>query len=194
MATTTASENVGGASGRPPICSIHHTALRCFDAEETRQFYEGILGLELSAVQIMKDDGLGNPVDFCHIFFRMADGDFVAFFDLADDIKPEFWKRYGQTEFRKGLKVSTEAELLALAKRLSAAGIKYAGPVDHGFVKSIYFKDPNGINVEIAASMPRHDEILAEEKKRAREVLAEWTAKTAARKAKSAVKRPSVAA
>lgn len=194
MATTTPTTNASGTSERPPICSIHHTALRCFDAEETRRFYEDILGLQMTAVQIMADDGLGNAVDFCHIFFRMGDGDFVAFFDLADDIKPEFWNHYDKTEFRKGLKVSTETELLTVAKRLSAAGIKYTGPVDHGFVKSIYFKDPNGINIEIAASMPRHDEILAEEKKRARAVLAEWTAKTAARKANSAVKRPSAAA
>lgn len=190
MSNSSSSTNAGGtaSAARPPIYSFHHPALRCFDSEETRHFYADILGLEFSAACVFDNDGLGNKVDFMHTFFRMGDGDFVAFFDLPDDIRPDIFEAYRPMDFRIALKVSTEAELLALAGRLAAAAVKYSGPFDHGFIKSIYFKDPNGLNLEIAAPTPRHEDILAQEKKRAREVLAAWTAKTAARKA--AVKRP----
>lgn len=184
MANSTSQANANNtkSSGRPPIQSVHHTALRCFDAEETRHFYEDILGLKLKAACVFDHNGL-EPVDFMHLFFRMADGDFLAFFDVPSDIKPDFYKHYGQSDFRKALRVSSEAELLALAERLSEAGVTYSGPVDHGLMKSIYFKDPNGINLEVAADVPNHEALLAQEKKRARDVLAEWTKKTAARKA-----------
>lgn len=184
MANITSSPNGSGGpvSGGPALGAIHHSALRCFDAEDTRHFYEDILGLPLKAACIFEHNGLG-PCEFMHLFFRMGDGDFVAFFDLVENIKPDFYSPFSQAEFGKALRVSTEAELRALAERLSAAGVKYAGPADHGFMKSIYFKDPSGINLEVVVNMPGYEDTLSREKKRAREVLAAWTAKTASRKA-----------
>jgi len=181
-ATALTKGNDASSSSRPPILSIHHTALRCFDAEDTRHFYQDILGLELFAACVFDHNGI-EPVDFMHLFFRMADGDFLAFFDAPGDLRPDFYKRYGQMDFRKTLRVSTEADLLAVAERLSAAGVEYTGPEDRGLVKSIYFKDPDGINLEVVAPVPGHQDMLTQEKKRAREVLAGWTQKTAARKA-----------
>lgn len=184
MANATSSENAGVAasSGRPPILSIHHTALRCFDAEAARQFYEDVLGLNFNAAQVFDHNGL-EPVDFMHVFFRMRDGDFLAFFDAPRDLQPDFYKRYGQMDFRKTLRVATEAELLDVAERLSAAGVEYAGPVTHELGKSIFFKDPDGIHLEVLAPVSDYEDVLAQEKNRAREVLAGWTQKTAARKA-----------
>jgi hypothetical protein len=50
-------------------------------------------------------------------------------------------------------------------------------------VQSIYTWDPNGLQVEITARTPGHDLILESEAARAREILADWTERTAERKA-----------
>jgi hypothetical protein len=41
--------------------------------------------------------------------------------------------------------------VLAMHARLKSFGVDVLGPVDHGFVRSIYFFDPNGLRLEIAA-------------------------------------------
>ena len=167
---------------RPPIHSFHHPAIKCFDAEETRKFYEDILGMPLNAAVVINDDGRGGDFYFMHIFFRMADGDFLAFFDKDTEIKPDIFTPYGENEFRVGLRVGNEEELDAIAKRLSAAGVDYRGPVDNGFVKSIFFMDPNNLHLELSAPAANHDELIAKEKARAKSVIADWTKKTAAKK------------
>jgi len=55
-----------------------------------------------------------------------------------------------------------------------AGGIESRGVVDHGFIHSIYFRDPNGYVVELAARTPRHDETMNPAKARAK--LDEWQA------------------
>lgn len=167
---------------RPPIHSFHHPAIKCFDAEETRKFYEDVLGLPLNAAVVINDDGRGGDYYFMHIFFRMADGDFIAFFDKDSEIKPDLFKPYGRDDFRLGLRVGSEAELADMEKRLKAAGVDYSGPFDDGFVKSIYFRDPNHLHVEVSLPAANHQELMAKEKTRAKDVLADWTKKTAAKK------------
>lgn len=172
--TTTSATN----AERPPIQSVHHPAFRCFDAEETRHFYEDILEVPLYAACLFDNDGVGNKIDYMHLFHRMSKGDFLAFFDLPERADPEIFSAYNSLEIRAALRVSTEAELDELVKRLAAAGVACSGPTDHGFMKSIYFTDPNGLHLEVSVPHPRHDEILAGEKARAKDVLAEWIAKT----------------
>ena len=75
-----------------PIEGLHHWAYRCRDAEETRHFYEDILGLPL--IHFIRADNYvgttGDHVDvYCHLFFEMADKSCVAFFDLGDDVISE---------------------------------------------------------------------------------------------------------
>lgn len=71
---------------------------------------------------------------------------------------------------------------MEIADRLKAAGVEVEGPVDKGFVKSIFFKDPNHLHIELSAPAPDQDEQFAREKSRAKSVLADWTKKTAAKK------------
>ena len=62
-----------------PIEGLHHFAWRCRDAEETRQFYEDLLGLPL--VHVIRKDHVPSTSEFCpyvHIFFRMRDGSHLA--------------------------------------------------------------------------------------------------------------------
>src|SRR4029079_5226488 len=68
------------------IKGLHHFAYRCKDAEETRAFYEDLLGLPLA--HLIKLDHVPSTGEFCpyvHIFFEMLDGSFLAFFDLGDN-------------------------------------------------------------------------------------------------------------
>lgn len=171
------------SAGLPPLYSVHHTAIGCLDAEKTRQFYEDILGLDLTAAQIVHENRAGKEVEMVHFFFRMADGDFLAFFDSTDAWAPgyrPYFEPIGEMDLRKGLEVSSEEDLLAIADRLSKAGVDFTGPVERGLVKKISFKDPSGIDLEVAAPMPGFESALAEEKKRAKAVLADWIAKNAA--------------
>ena len=58
-----------------PVLGLHHFAWRCRDAEETRHFYEDILGMPL--VHLIHKDTVPSTGEYCpyvHIFFRMHDG------------------------------------------------------------------------------------------------------------------------
>ena len=171
-----------GLGPPPPILSVHHTAFRCFDAEETRKFYEDVIGLEFAAALAFDESPGGGPLEYMHLFFKMADGNFVAFFDLPDQVDKNRFKPVSGFIKHIALKVEGEAELAAFKSRMVAAGVKVEGPVDHGFVRSLYTFDPNGIQVEITCPTEGHDRILAEEAAHARSVLAQWSDTTRARK------------
>ena len=69
-----------------PIHGLHHFAWRCRNAEQTRHFYEDLLGLPL--VHVIRADHVPSTGEYCpyvHIFFRLGDGSHIAFFDLGDD-------------------------------------------------------------------------------------------------------------
>ena len=79
-------EGAGMSEPFVPIRGLHHFAWRCRDCEETRAFYEELLGLPL--VHVIRADVVPSTGEHCpyvHIFFRMADGSHLAFFDLGDD-------------------------------------------------------------------------------------------------------------
>ena len=160
----------------PPINKLNHFAWRCRDAEETRHFYEDILGLPLVHT-IEADDvpSTGEHAPYFHLFFRMTDGSCIAFFDLADGKgytphpdNPRWVNHFA-------MEVASYDDLLAARKRLEEAGVKVIGPTDHGFIRSIYFFDPNDLRLEITCRM----ETAAEAKKhadRAHDHLKRWLA------------------
>ncbi|MEY4213805.1 MAG: hypothetical protein RL458_2031, partial [Pseudomonadota bacterium] len=68
-----------------PIRQLHHFAWRCRDAEETRRFYEDLLGLPLvHAIRNERVPSTGDENPHLHLFFQMHDGSCIAFFDLGD--------------------------------------------------------------------------------------------------------------
>ncbi len=163
---------------------IHHSAFRCRDAEETRAFYEDVLGLPMAAALALETEpGSGRPNPFVHIFFRLPDGNYIAFFDAPDTArKDQFHPTHG-FDRHVAFEAGSVEKLAEWKARLDAKGVACFGPLDHHFVKSIYMWDPNGLQVEITAREPDHDAILAAEEAAARSVLAEWTARTADAKA-----------
>jgi catechol 2,3-dioxygenase-like lactoylglutathione lyase family enzyme len=163
---------------------VHHSAFRCRDAEETRAFYEDVLGLPMKAALAFEEEpGSGKPHPYLHIFFRMPDGNFIAFFDAPDSATPDHFRPAHGFDRHIAFEADSPEALSAWKARLADKGVNCLGPLDHGFVQSLYMWDPNGLQVEITARTAGHDDILAEEEAHARAVLQEWTARTAGAKA-----------
>ncbi|MSQ19211.1 MAG: VOC family protein [Betaproteobacteria bacterium] len=158
-----------------PVHGLHHTAYRCRDAEETRHFYEDILGLPL--VHVIKADSVpstGENHPYVHLFFAFQDGSCIAFFDLGDDQaavpSPNTPKWVTHIAFR----VESLDELSHAKARLQQAGIDVLGAINHHFVHSIYFFDPNGVRLELTCEVAAPS--YAEEKRRtAHAELSAWT-------------------
>ncbi|SDR35193.1 Catechol 2,3-dioxygenase [Rhizobiales bacterium GAS191] len=137
-----------------PINGLHHFAYRCRDAEETRHFYEDILGLPLvHLVRADKVPSTGEDCPFVHIFFRMTDGSHIAFFDLGDNVKAEPSPNTPAWVNHLALAVADRDELRRAKDKLEAAGIPVLGVTDHHFIESIYFFDPNGIRLELTTDI-----------------------------------------
>ena len=171
----------------PTLKGVHHAAYRCRDAEETRKFYEDILGLPLKAALVFEEEpGSGRPLPYMHLFFELRDGNFVAFFDVPDGAHSGKFKMKWGMDMHFAMEATSHDEMMAFKGRLDAAGVPCFGPIDHHFVQSIYFYDPNGINVEITCRSALHDDIMAGEAVNAGQIIADWTARTAAQKAKNA--------
>lgn len=161
-----------------PLQGIHHSAYRCRDGEETRAFYEDVLGFPLAAVVSEdKEPGSKRPNPFAHLFFRMPDGNYIAFFDAPNSAAPTSFDLVHGFDRHVAFEAEDEADLLAWRDKLNAAGVPCFGPIDHGFVKSVYFSDPNGLPLEVTARVPKHDAIMAEEAGHAHAALAAWQAK-----------------
>ncbi|MHA7601731.1 VOC family protein [Alicycliphilus sp. T452] len=163
----------------PPaaVQQLHHYAYRCRDAEETRHFYEDILGLPL--YHIIQSDYVPSTGEYCpytHFFFRLRDGSFIAFFDLGDDVAPEPSPNTPQWVNHIAFRVDTVQELEDTKARLQAHGIGVLGVTDHHIFKSIYFFDPNGIRLELAAQVADAAQ-MARESTGAHARLDEWTAR-----------------
>ncbi|MDX3907315.1 MAG: VOC family protein [Pigmentiphaga sp.] len=133
-----------------PIQGLHHFAYRCRDAEETRHFYEDILGLPLAhVIRAERVPSTGEYCPYVHIFFEMQDGSYIAFFDLGDNQGAEPSPNTPDWVNHLALQVGSEAELREAKAKLEQAKVDVVGITDHGFVKSIYFFDPNGIRLEL---------------------------------------------
>jgi catechol 2,3-dioxygenase-like lactoylglutathione lyase family enzyme len=134
----------------PTIHGLHHFAWRCRDSEETRRFYEDLLGLPL--VHVIRADHVPSTGEYCpyvHIFFRLGDGSFIAFFDLGDRTAAAPSPNTPAWVNHLALRVESLDALLQAKARLLAAGVEVIGPTDHHIIQSIYFFDPNGIRLEL---------------------------------------------
>ncbi len=138
-------------SGAPvPIHGLHHFAWRCRNAEQTRQFYEDLLGLPL--VHVIRADHVPSTGEYCpyvHLFFRLGDGSTIAFFDLGDDTAAEPSPNTPAWVNHIALRVGSLEALQAARLRLLQAGVEVLGPTDHHIIQSIYFFDPNGLRLEL---------------------------------------------
>jgi catechol 2,3-dioxygenase-like lactoylglutathione lyase family enzyme len=155
------------------IRKLHHAAYRCHNSEQTRHFYEDFLGLPLAGVLEIRETKSGRATETLHSFYRLDDGSFIAFFEAAD--MPFEFKPQHDFDLHIALEVEQEA-LRRMHDRGRTEGIETRGVSDHGFIDSIYFRDPNGYVVELCARRSSHDEMMDPAHNRAREKLQAWTA------------------
>jgi glyoxylase I family protein len=158
---------------------LHHTAYVTRDLEATRKFYEELIGLPLVATWCEKDELFGAERVYCHMFFALADGGALAFFKFA---KPEDEELFGPkmpaTPFHHiALNVDVETQQ-GIEQRLAAAGYKepQSFVLEHGYCRSVYVTDPNGLIVEFTLDNPKAREINRDRRASAHADLERWMA------------------
>ena len=120
---------------------IHHLALICSDPERTIRFYQDVLGFPL--IEVMENrDYKGST----HFFHDIGNGNLLAFFDFPGlGLEPALEALGGVQHI--AISVTLE-QFEALKARLDEHSIPYLGP-DRGITNSVYFKDPDGIQIEL---------------------------------------------
>jgi glyoxylase I family protein len=164
--------------GRAMLCKkLHHAAYRCRDAAETARFYTEVLGLKFTHVMgadHVPSTGAYSP--HIHVFFQMEDGSHIAFFEcpkdagnMKDEEMPDWIQHFA-------FEVESMAALEKAKKDLEAKGIDVLGITDHGgVVSSIYFFDPSGHRLELAAQTLTDKAELARHEGQAPKLLAIWS-------------------
>ena len=153
------------------IKGLHHAAYRCRDSEQTRRFYEDFLGLPLANAFEIETTSTGRKASVLHSFYQMDVGSFLAFFEAPD--YPFDFKDQHDYDLHIALEVDHET-LHTMFARGKAEGMETRGIADHGFIQSIYFRDPNGYVIELTTRTPSEDVPLDEAKRDARAALDTW--------------------
>jgi glyoxylase I family protein len=158
---------------------LHHTAYVSKNLEATRHFYEDLIGLPLLATWCESDVLFGSERTYCHCFFGLADGSALAFFQFAN---PEDQKLFGpkmpESPFHHvALNVTAEVQE-GIEKRIRAAG--YTEPqmyvLEHGYCRSLYVTDPDGMICEFTVDHPDVEQINAKRRSDAHAELKRWLA------------------
>lgn len=155
------------------IKGLHHNAYRCRNSEETRKFYEDFLGLPLSIAFPIEETKTKRKTTALHSFYKLDDGSFLAFFEVPD--MPFEFVDHHDYDLHIALEVEME-DMLSMFEKGKAADIPTRGVADHGFIHSIYFRDPNGYVIELTAKVPGKAMDDEEAAFNARQTLNEWTA------------------
>lgn len=154
---------------------IHHVAYRCRDAKETVEFYQRVLGMDF-VLAIAEDEvpSTHEPDPYMHIFMDAGMGNVLAFFELPNS--PEMGRDDNTPDWVQHIAFEVEDvdALLAAKAKVEAEGLEVLGPTNHGIFKSIYFFDPNGHRLELAANT-RTAEQMDELHRVAPLMLEEWS-------------------
>ena len=163
----------------PLALRLHHTAYLTKDQEATRAFYEDVLGFPLLATWAEADELFGAVRVYCHTFFGLADGGALAFFQFANKEDQDlFDPALTPSPFRHiALKVDADGQA-ELERRLKAASWKPEGTyvLEHGYCRSLYTEDPNGMLLEFTVDVPEVDDIAKTRSADAHDTLKRWLA------------------
>jgi catechol 2,3-dioxygenase-like lactoylglutathione lyase family enzyme len=125
---------------------ISHPAFFGTKLDETIRFYTELLGMEM----VLRQPNLDDP-SMEHLFFHVGEDNFIAYFLVKEE---PAGARYAPAKPGIGgmnhLAIDVhEASFAQALERLQAAGVDVRGPIDRGYERSIYFKDPNGVRIEL---------------------------------------------
>lgn len=157
------------------VQKIHHVAYRCNDAKETVEWYKKYL--DMGFVLAIAEDQVPSTREadpYMHIFLDAGNGNILAFFELPTKPPMDRDRNTPPWVQHLALQVDSVDTLLATKERLEGDGIEVVGPTDHTLFQSIYFFDPNGHRLELAANTgaPGMQEKLDEVKF---DMLEEWS-------------------
>ena len=154
---------------------IHHVAYRCRDAKETVEFYQRVLNMGFQlAIAENEVPSTKAPDPYMHVFLDAGMGNVLAFFELPNspdmdrDHNTPLWVQHIAFE------VTDIAALEAAKTHIVSEGLEVLGPVNHGVFKSIYFFDPNGHRIELAANTGTPEQ-MAQLHEVAPAMLQEWS-------------------
>lgn len=131
------------------ILGLHHITLVSGNAQRTVDFYTGVLGLRMIKQTVNFD-----APDTYHLYFGNESGtpgSAITFFEWPDT--PQGQPGLGGTH-HFALTVETYDGLLKWKRRLTDLGIHVNGPLDRHYFTSLYFRDPDGVIVELATRGP----------------------------------------
>ena len=156
------------------LAGIHHVAYRCRDAAETVNWYARVLGMAYTCA--FAEDHVPSTGEFdpyMHVFLDAGNGNVLAFFELPN--QPAMGRDENTPAWVQHLafRVATVEELLAAKAHVEHEGVEVLGPTHHGIFKSIYFFDPNGHRIELAADIGTPEQ-YAELARVAEPMLEEW--------------------
>ncbi|MCW2295370.1 VOC family protein [Rhodococcus erythropolis] len=140
--------------GRPKMLS--HLAYVTHNVEGTVDFYERVMGMPMVSTVIGdRVPSTGDDFPYFHVFFRLADGSTLAFFE-APDLPPA--NPRGHPAYALFEHLAFEVDSVEIVDQwhewLVSNGIDVVGPTDHEIIYSIYFQDPiNDIRLEITTPM-----------------------------------------
>lgn len=125
---------------------ISHPALTGLKSAETIRFYTELLGMEL----VLRQPNLDYPTEE-HLFFHVGNDSFIAYFvPVEGSDLSAYTPAVSGSGGLDHLALDVDEHSFAQAiERLRAAGVEVEGPADRGYERSIYFKDPNGITIEL---------------------------------------------
>ncbi|MGX7896248.1 VOC family protein [Tsuneonella sp. HG222] len=156
---------------------LHHTAYVSKDLEATRHFYEDILGMPLVATWCEQEELFGKERTYCHCFFGLNDGSALAFFQFAhDDDQAEFGPELASSPFRHVALNVDKATQDELERRIRDNGLEATYVLEHGYCRSVYVVDPDGMIVEFTHDAPHVEQINEMRKKDAHSELKRWLA------------------
>lgn len=149
---------------------LHHVAYRCHDAVETTEFYTNVLGLTY-AHAVKTETYKGAYCPYIHVFFKMADGSYIAFFELPSHGDQEWDAHTPRWVQHLSLRVDNEEALQEAKRRLEERGIEVDGPRTGHTVRALYFYDPSGNRLELSVPLILDEDDCA---RRARVDLESW--------------------
>ncbi|WDE05084.1 VOC family protein [Thalassomonas viridans] len=154
---------------------FHHVAYRCMDTKETVEWYKDKLNMELTvAIAENEVPSTKAPDPYMHIFLDAGMGNVLAFFEIPNSPKMGRDENTPTWVQHIALEVEDVDALVAAKEELEGKGVEVLGPVNHGVFKSIYFFDPNGHRLELAANTGTPEQ-YAELKRVAPLMVEEWS-------------------
>ncbi|HMH49964.1 MAG TPA: VOC family protein [Candidatus Acidoferrum sp.] len=130
-----------------------HIGLSTHDLDATREFYENVLGFKAVRCDVIKVKEGGR---IRHVFFDTGRDQLIAFMEargvpgVPEGYDAGITRGLGVPSafYHFAFEAGSEAGLLEKRNELIAKGVDVTDVVDHDWARSIYFKDPNGLQLE----------------------------------------------